>query len=105
MATNSEKFLYMLAGTGIGAIMGILFAPRSGQETRSTITSQAQKGLDLVSEKVVEGKRYVQEKGGGTVRNLVEKGKNLADAGRQHLNESIEAGRQEYYNAREREVM
>jgi gas vesicle protein len=89
--TTNERFLYLVAGTGIGTIIGILFAPKAGHELRDNISSQAHRGLDLISEKVEEGKKYVQERGGAgaTVRSIVERGK-------QRVNEAIEAGQEEY---------
>jgi gas vesicle protein len=101
-----EKFLYLLAGTGVGTIMGILFAPKAGSDLRHTISSQAQRGVDLITEKVDEGKRYMQEKGGpsGTVRNIVERGKqqfnDSVEGVKTRFSESVEAGRQEYENQR-----
>jgi len=98
----SEKFLYLIAGTGIGAAFGILFAPKSGQETRNTIATQAQRGVDLISEKVNEGKKFVQEQGGatGTVRNIVDRGKQTfndsIESVKNRFNESVEAGTNEY---------
>ena len=74
---TSEKFLYLIAGTGIGAALGILFAPKSGEEIRSTLSTRAHHGMDLLNEKVEQGKKYVREKGGasGTVRSIVDSGK------------------------------
>ena len=34
---NSNSFLWFLAGLGFGALMGVLYAPRSGRETREAI--------------------------------------------------------------------
>jgi len=99
---TSEKFLYLVAGTGIGAALGILFAPRSGQEMRSTLATQAQRGVDLITEKVEEGKKFVQEQGGasGTVRNILDRGKRTlnesVESVRNRFNESVEAGTSEY---------
>src|SRR5262245_60462120 len=35
--TTNERFLYLVAGTGIGAIIGILFAPKAGHELRDNL--------------------------------------------------------------------
>jgi gas vesicle protein len=100
---NSEKFLYLIAGTGIGAALGILFAPRTGQEMRSTIATQAHKGMDLLSEKVGEGKRFMQERGGtagSSVRSMVDRGRQAindsVESVRGRFNESVETGIDEY---------
>ena len=100
--TTTEKLLYFVAGTSIGAALGVLFAPRSGQEVRNTLSAQAQKGVDLISSKVDEGKKYLNEKGVNKagVRNFVDRSKQTVndsiESVKERLNESIEAGTQEY---------
>ena len=42
MADNvGSKISFFLVGLGIGAAVGVLFAPRSGEETRDLITQKA----------------------------------------------------------------
>lgn len=93
---TTEKVLYVMAGTGIGAVMGLLFAPRAGSELRNDITSQAQRGVDLITEKVDEGRKFIQEKGG----SIVERGKQTLNESvegvKNRFNESVEAGKQGY---------
>ena len=103
---TGQKFLYLIAGTGIGAALGILFAPSSGEEMRNTLTGKAQRGVDLISEKVEQGRNFVREKGGpaGTVRSFVDSGKQAinesVDDVKNRFKESVEAGRQEYETQR-----
>src|SRR6478672_6895172 len=40
------NLLYLLAGCGIGATLGLLFAPKSGRELRSDISEVTRKGYD-----------------------------------------------------------
>jgi gas vesicle protein len=65
--------LYLLAGIGlgvlIGAVIGLLFAPKPGEEIRGDIGQR----LHDLSEKVRELSQQVYERGGETVRNLREK--------------------------------
>jgi len=84
----TEKLLYLVAGTGIGAVLGMLFAPQSGHETR-----------EMITDKVDEGRKFVREQGGakGTVRNIFEGTRN-------RFNESVEAGVQEYQDRRDERV-
>lgn len=53
MITNGEsKFRYLLVGLGLGAIAGLLFAPRSGEETRKYLRERSTKGLDTLTQQV-----------------------------------------------------
>ncbi len=45
-AEASDSLLYLLIGGSIGAIMGLLFAPRSGQQSRSSLASRIRKGKE-----------------------------------------------------------
>ena len=41
---------FFLAGLGIGAVIALLFAPRSGKETRDMIVQKAEEGRDFVND-------------------------------------------------------
>ena len=69
MAENTgSKVSYFLVGLGIGALIGILFAPKSGEETR-----------EFLAQKAEEGKEYAQKK----ARELRERAEDLVDRGKQ----------------------
>ena len=67
MITNGEsKFPYFLVGMGLGVIAGLLFAPRSGEETRKYLRERSTKGLDTLNQqagKLRESAEAVVEKG------------------------------------------
>lgn len=42
----SNKLTYLLIGGGIGAVIALLFAPKSGQELRGDIADATRKGID-----------------------------------------------------------
>jgi gas vesicle protein len=54
MSKNSEGngLFYFLAGTALGAALGVLLAPRAGEETRELLTDwmkeRKEKGADLL---------------------------------------------------------
>ena len=48
---SGDKFLYFLAGAGIGAAFALLFAPKSGRETRDLIARTASDSKDFLSTK------------------------------------------------------
>ena len=59
--TNATtKLSYLLIGGGIGAILALLFAPKSGNELRGDIADATRKGLD----KTKEAASPLQEKAG-----------------------------------------
>ena len=46
----SNKLTYFLVGAGIGAVLALLFAPKSGEELRSDIADATRKGIDRSKE-------------------------------------------------------
>ena len=92
--TINDKLIYLGAGCGIGLIVGLLFAPQSGEQTRSTLTNKVDDLTHKVQEKVQQS--GIGNTAGETWRNVVEKGKNVANIGRSRLNESIEAGKRKF---------
>jgi gas vesicle protein len=42
----STKLTFFLVGAGIGAVLALLFAPKSGEELRSDIADATRKGID-----------------------------------------------------------
>lgn len=69
MITHGEsKFPYFLVGMGLGAIAGLLFAPRSGEDTRKYLRERSNKGLDTLNQqagKLRESAEGMVEKGKG----------------------------------------
>jgi len=79
---------FFLAGLGIGAILALLFAPKSGKETRDYITQKAEEGKDYVKAKTEELRRQAED--------AVEKGKDLVSKQKDLLSAALEAGKQAY---------
>src|SRR5215470_12923199 len=52
----NDKLIYLEAGCGIGLVLGLLFAPQSGEEMRSTLTSKVDDLTHKVQEKVHESR-------------------------------------------------
>ncbi len=68
---NSGKLVWFFAGAAIGASIALLYAPKSGEETRRILKEKALEGKDVLA----EGSRDILDKS----RELYEKGKGLAD--------------------------
>ena len=72
---TTDKFLWMLGGIGLGAGMALLFAPKSGRETRRDIARMARDSRDRVletGEEVMDRGRKVYEQGKHVVDEAVE---------------------------------
>ena len=60
--TNYGKLISaLLVGAAAGAVLGVLFAPDKGSETRKKISKKTQDLIDQLSEKVEEGKSMVSD--------------------------------------------
>jgi gas vesicle protein len=58
----SNKFTTFAVGVGAGALLALLFAPSSGEETRDYITGSLKKGLDDAASTGKRWTRQAQEK-------------------------------------------
>jgi gas vesicle protein len=56
----ATKLSYLIIGGGIGAVLALLFAPKSGQELRGDIADATRKGI----EKSKETAAQIQERAG-----------------------------------------
>src|ERR1700737_623474 len=61
-----SKVTYFLVGLGVGALVGILFAPKSGEETRELLSKKADEGRDYAQRKARERIDRAQQGGCGT---------------------------------------
>ncbi len=84
------NFFYFLTGVGIGALIGVLFAPSSGEQTREVIASKAEEGRDYVLRKSREVRDQATE--------YVERGKEVLTEQRGHLAAAVDAGKQAYHS-------
>ena len=76
-SNNSEKVIgALLLGAAIGGVLGILFAPDKGSETRKKIASKRNEikdalkdNLKTLFEKTKEGTEFAQHKAGEYMEN------------------------------------
>ena len=90
---NSNSLLWFLAGLGFGALMGVLYAPRSGRETRDALMNTAQEGGDYIKTRGREAKE--------TVSQWVDRGKDVVGQQKEKISAAIDATRQAYREASE----
>jgi gas vesicle protein len=122
MSTNDNEngisgLGWFLAGLGLGALAGVLYAPKSGRETREDLVSGAldardraavlaqqaqdkaaefaEQGKQQVGEYVDRGKEYY-ERGRTQWSQYVEKGKGLVQEQHDKVTAAIDAGKDAY---------
>ena len=92
---NGSGILWFLAGLGIGAAVGILYAPRTGEETRQQIRDAAEQGRDVVKRRA----RDAREQAG----TWADKGREYLSNQKEQIRSAYEAGRQAYREATTKE--
>ena len=83
----STKLTFFLVGAGIGAVLALLFAPKSGEELRNDIADATRKGIDKSRE---------------AAQQIGTKASEYYDTGKQKAGEYYDAAREtaeEYYEA------
>ena len=75
-------------GVGVGVVVGLLFAPKTGEETR-----------ELLKNKADEGKEYLKKRGSElreTAGEVLERGRDVVGRQKDTLAEAMAAGKQAY---------
>lgn len=83
-----SKISFFLVGLGIGALVGILFAPKSGEETREYLAQKADEGRDYAQRKARELRERADD--------IIERGKGVAARQKESLTAAVDAGREAY---------
>jgi gas vesicle protein len=80
---------YFLVGLGIGSLIGVLFAPKSGEETREYLAKKTREGNELARKKARELRDRAEE--------TIERGKEVIAQTEGQVVTAIAAGRQTYH--------
>ena len=83
-----SKVSFFLVGLGIGALIGILFAPKSGEETREYLSQKADEGREYAQRKARELRERAED--------IIERGKEVAVRQKDTLAAAVDAGREAY---------
>jgi gas vesicle protein len=99
MAEDTNKLqglAWFLAGLGVGALVGILYAPKSGKETRDDLASGAREGTEYLRARTRQAAQEVGalvDKSKEQVNEYVERGREAVDRGRAQWEEFVERGK------------
>src|SRR5438477_6616175 len=93
MEKNMDKngLSSFLLGLGVGVAIGMLFAPKSGEETRELIKNKAGEGGEYLKQRSSELK--------DTASGWVDKGREAVGRQKETINDAMEAGKQAYRDA------
>src|SRR6202044_4010927 len=83
-----SKASFFLVGLGIGAMVGILFAPKSGEDTREFLSGKADEGRDYAQRKARELRERAED--------LLERSKEIMDRQKDAISTAVEAGKDTY---------
>jgi gas vesicle protein len=85
---NGSSFVWFLAGLGLGGLVGILYAPKAGSETREDLKARAQQGTDYVRNRAKDAREQAS--------GWVDKGRDVVAQQKDQFKAAYEAGRQAY---------
>jgi gas vesicle protein len=88
---DGSGFVWFLAGLGLGAVAGVLYAPRSGNETREVLRARAEEGRDYVKNRAREARDQATQ--------WADKGRDVVTQQKEQFRAAYEAGRQAYHDA------
>jgi gas vesicle protein len=83
-----SKVSFFLVGLGIGALVVVLFAPKSGDETREYLSDRADEGREYAQKKARELRERAED--------LIERSKEIMARQKDALSTAVEAGKDTY---------
>ena len=99
---GSSPVLAFLLGAATGAVLALLYAPRSGQETRELLSEKlretAERGREAREQLLSRGRELLDEAGG-----YVERQKAAVEERKERFAAAVEAGRQAYREEKAKE--
>jgi gas vesicle protein len=85
---DGNSFVWFLAGLGVGAVVGVLYAPRPGEETREALLSKAQESSERVRKQARKAREHAED--------WVDRGRDVVGQQKEQFRAAYEAGRQAY---------
>ena len=94
---QGSGFGWFLLGLGIGAAVGVLYAPKPGNETRDDLIQGAKEGGEYLKQKsrvAADQINNLVEVGKDHASDYIDRGKDVVDRGRSQWETIIDRGRQ-----------
>ena len=88
---DGNSFVWFLAGLGLGALAGVLYAPRSGAETREALRQRAEEGRDYMRTRARDARDQAEK--------WADRGREVVSQQKEQFRAAYEAGRQAYHEA------
>jgi len=85
---DGSGVLWFLAGLGIGAVVGVLYAPHSGTETREALRAKADEGREYVRTRARDARQQASQ--------WADRGREVINQQKEQFRSAYEAGRQAY---------
>lgn len=88
---DENRISYFFLGLGLGVAVGVLFAPKSGEETRELIRNKANEGADYMKRRGSELRDQTTD--------AIDRSKQTLQKHKDNLSAAMDAGRQAYRDA------
>jgi gas vesicle protein len=88
---DDNKLSYFFLGLGLGVAVGVLFAPKSGAETRDFLRNKADEGTDFVKRRAEELR--------DSAADAIDRSKDSLRRHKENLSAAVDAGKQAYREA------
>lgn len=97
MSREKGGFGWFLMGLGVGTALGVLYAPKSGTETRDELASTAREKSEFVRQRSRQAADQVGDlvdRGRDHLNEYVDRSKEAVDRGRAQWDQYVDRGRQ-----------
>jgi len=94
---SSSGFSWFIAGLGIGALIGVLYAPKAGKETREDLAASAREGSEYLRQRsrdAADQINQIVDRGKAQVSEYVDRSKEYIDRGRAQWDDFVAQSRQ-----------
>jgi gas vesicle protein len=88
---DDKRLSYFFLGLGLGVAVGMLFAPKSGEETRELLKQKADEGADFLKRRGEELRETASE--------YVDRGRTVISRQKDNISAAMDAGKAAYRDA------